>query len=90
LETIFLSLVSRPTAPVDGPRNEVVRHLPAQLRRTSPRTSPTRCSRFLLLSGYFFYSDLVFFVLFGGYMLPTGLWRCVPRYAPVRCWCCHC
>lgn len=30
---------------------------------------------FLLLSGYFFYSDLVFFVLFGGFVLPTGLWQ---------------
>ena len=32
---------------------------------------------FLLLSGYFFYSDLIFFILFGGYMLPTGLWQFV-------------
>lgn len=32
---------------------------------------------FLLLSGYFFYSDLIFFVLFGGYILPTGLWQYV-------------
>ena len=32
---------------------------------------------FLLLSGYFFYSDLIFFVLFGGYVLPTGLWQFV-------------
>jgi ABC-2 type transport system permease protein len=30
---------------------------------------------FLLLSGYFFYSDLVFFVLWGGGARPTGLWR---------------
>ncbi len=30
---------------------------------------------FLLLSGYFFYSDLVFFILFGGFVLPTGLWQ---------------
>jgi ABC-2 type transport system permease protein len=30
---------------------------------------------FLLLSGYFFYSDLVFFILFGGFTLPTGLWQ---------------
>jgi len=30
---------------------------------------------FLLLSGYFFYSDLIFFILFGGYVLPTGLWQ---------------
>jgi ABC-2 type transport system permease protein len=29
---------------------------------------------FLLLSGYFFYSQLVFFVLWGGTSLPTGLW----------------
>lgn len=32
---------------------------------------------FLLLSGYFFYSDLIFFVLFGGYIIPTGLWQYV-------------
>lgn len=30
---------------------------------------------FLVLSGYFFYSDLIFFILFGGYILPTGLWQ---------------
>ncbi len=34
-------------------------------------------SVFLMLSGYFFYSDLVFFILFGGYVLPTGLWQYV-------------
>ena len=32
---------------------------------------------FLVLSGYFFYSDLVFFVLFGGFTLATGLWQFV-------------
>ncbi len=32
---------------------------------------------FLFLSGYFFYSDLTFFVLFGGANLPAGLWRFV-------------
>jgi D-lactate dehydrogenase (cytochrome) len=32
---------------------------------------------FLLLSGYFFYSDLAFFVLFGGANLSAGLWRYV-------------
>lgn len=32
---------------------------------------------FLLLSGYFFYSDLIFFILFGGFTLPTGLWQFV-------------
>jgi ABC-2 type transport system permease protein len=32
---------------------------------------------FLLLSGYFFYSDLVFFILFGGFVLPSGLWQFV-------------
>ena len=32
---------------------------------------------FLVLSGYFFYSDLVFFILFGGFVLPTGLWQFV-------------
>ena len=32
---------------------------------------------FLVLSGYFFYSDLVFFVLFGGFSLPSGLWQFV-------------
>lgn len=30
---------------------------------------------FFLLSGYFFYSDLVFFILFGGFTLPSGLWQ---------------
>ena len=32
---------------------------------------------FLLLSGYFFYSDLIFFILFGGFVLPSGLWQFV-------------
>jgi ABC-2 type transport system permease protein len=32
---------------------------------------------FLVLSGYFFYSDLIFFILFGGFALPTGLWQFV-------------
>jgi ABC-2 type transport system permease protein len=32
---------------------------------------------FLLLAGYFFYGDLVFFVLFGGESLTMGLWRYV-------------
>jgi ABC-2 type transport system permease protein len=32
---------------------------------------------FLILSGYFFYSDLVFFILFGGFTLPSGLWQFV-------------
>lgn len=32
---------------------------------------------FLLLCGYFFYSDLIFFVLFGGFVLPSGLWQYV-------------
>jgi ABC-2 type transport system permease protein len=32
---------------------------------------------FTFLSGYFFYSDLTFYVLFGGGSLPTGLWRYV-------------
>lgn len=32
---------------------------------------------FLLLSGFFFFSDLKFFILFGGYVLPTGLWEYV-------------
>lgn len=30
---------------------------------------------FLLLSGYYFYTDLVYFILFGGFVLPTGLWQ---------------
>jgi ABC-2 type transport system permease protein len=30
---------------------------------------------FGLLGGYFFYSDLAFYVLFGGASLPRGLWR---------------
>lgn len=32
---------------------------------------------FLGLSGWFFYSDLVYFVLFGGFVLPSGLWQFV-------------
>jgi ABC-2 type transport system permease protein len=32
---------------------------------------------FVLLAGYFFYSDLTFYVLFGGADLATGLWRYV-------------
>lgn len=32
---------------------------------------------FLLLSGYFFYSDLSFFLLASGHILPTGLWQYV-------------
>jgi len=32
---------------------------------------------FGVLSGYFFYSDLIFFVLFGGFTLATGLWQFV-------------
>ncbi|HLK12576.1 MAG TPA: ABC transporter permease subunit [Candidatus Binatia bacterium] len=32
---------------------------------------------FALLTGYFFYSDLTFFVLFGGANLAEGLWRFV-------------
>jgi gliding motility-associated transport system permease protein len=32
---------------------------------------------FAFLAGYFFYSDLAFYVLFGGGTLPTGLWRYV-------------
>jgi ABC-2 type transport system permease protein len=32
---------------------------------------------FVLLGGYFFYSDLTFYVLFGGANLPSGLWRYV-------------
>jgi ABC-2 type transport system permease protein len=32
---------------------------------------------FLVLSGYFFYSDLIFFILFGGATLATGLWQFV-------------
>lgn len=32
---------------------------------------------FLVLSGYFFYSDLIFFILFGGFTLATGLWQFV-------------
>lgn len=37
---------------------------------------------FLLLSGYFFYTDLIFLILFGGYVLPTGLWQ--PFFLDVR------
>lgn len=35
------------------------------------------CAVFAMLTGYFFYSDLAFFVLFGGSNLPSGLWRYV-------------
>jgi ABC-2 type transport system permease protein len=38
-------------------------------------TAYTLLAVFLLLSGYFFYSDLIFFVLFGGFTLATGLWQ---------------
>ena len=37
----------------------------------------TLIGAFTFLSGYFFYSDLTFYVLFGGGGLPTGLWRYV-------------
>ena len=30
---------------------------------------------FLVLTGYFFYSDLIFFILFGGFTLTSGLWQ---------------
>jgi len=32
---------------------------------------------FLVLSSYFFYGDLILFVIIGGYVLPTGLWQYV-------------
>jgi hypothetical protein len=32
---------------------------------------------FTFLAGYFFYTDVTFYVLFGGGNLPTGLWRYV-------------
>jgi gliding motility-associated transport system permease protein len=35
------------------------------------------CAVFAGLAGYFFYSDLAFFVLFGGANLSAGLWRYV-------------
>jgi ABC-2 type transport system permease protein len=35
------------------------------------------CAVFALLASYFFYSDLAFFVLFGGANLSAGLWRYV-------------
>lgn len=37
----------------------------------------TLVGAFTFLSGYFFYSDLSFYVLFGGGNLPAGLWRFV-------------
>lgn len=37
----------------------------------------TLIGAFTFLSGYFFYSDLTFYVLFGGGNLPAGLWRYV-------------
>jgi ABC-2 type transport system permease protein len=35
----------------------------------------TLVGAFTFLSGYFFYTDLTFYVLFGGGNLPAGLWR---------------
>ncbi|GIW40187.1 MAG: hypothetical protein KatS3mg076_0764 [Candidatus Binatia bacterium] len=32
---------------------------------------------FVVLTSYFFYSDLIFFILLGGFVLPTGLWQYV-------------
>lgn len=37
----------------------------------------TLVGAFTFLAGYFFYSDLTFYVLFGGGNLPAGLWRYV-------------
>ena len=37
----------------------------------------TLVGAFTYLAGYFFYSDLTFYVLFGGGNLPAGLWRYV-------------
>jgi ABC-2 type transport system permease protein len=37
----------------------------------------TLIGAFTFLAGYFFYSDLTFYVLFGGGSLPAGLWRYV-------------
>lgn len=37
----------------------------------------TLIGAFTLLAGYFFYTDLAFYVLFGGGNLPSGLWRYV-------------
>ena len=37
----------------------------------------TLVGAFTLLAGYFFYTDLTFYVLFGGGNLPAGLWRYV-------------
>ncbi len=37
----------------------------------------TLVGAFTFLAGYFFYSDLTFYVLFGGGNLPVGLWRYV-------------
>lgn len=37
----------------------------------------TLIGAFTFLCGYFFYSDLTFYVLFGGGNLPAGLWRYV-------------
>ena len=37
----------------------------------------TLVAAFAFLTGYFFYSDLAFYVLFGGGNLPAGLWRYV-------------
>jgi ABC-2 type transport system permease protein len=37
----------------------------------------TLVAAFTFLAGYFFYTDLTFFVLFGGSNMPSGLWRYV-------------
>jgi len=37
----------------------------------------TLIGAFSFLAGYFFYTDLTFFVLFGGSNMPAGLWRYV-------------
>jgi ABC-2 type transport system permease protein len=37
----------------------------------------TLAGAFTFLAGYFFYTDLTFYVLFGGGNLPMGLWRYV-------------
>jgi ABC-2 type transport system permease protein len=37
----------------------------------------TLVGAFTFLTGYFFYSDLTFYVLFGGGNMPAGLWRYV-------------
>ncbi len=76
LEEIFLALVADGADPSEHMKLLVIcrRELSAYFGSI---VAYVLLAVFLVLSGYFFYSDLVFFVLFGGFTLPTGLWQFV-------------